>query len=48
MTAKNLGRSKAGRKGGLATKKNMPPDYYKEIGRKGGKARKGQIISDQN
>lgn len=34
------GRSLAGEKGGNATKRNMPPDFYARIGRKGGAAGK--------
>lgn len=33
--------SEIGRRGGLATKKRYGKDHYKEIGKKGGKAKKG-------
>ncbi len=33
------GRSAAGRKGGNATLRNRGPEFYSEIGRKGGRSR---------
>jgi general stress protein YciG len=36
------GRSAAGRKGGLATKARMDPDFFKRIGHLGGKSRGGK------
>jgi general stress protein YciG len=32
------GHARAGKKGGLATKRNQGEDFYEKIGRKGGKA----------
>ena len=36
------GRSAAGRKGGLTTAARRGSEFYREIGRKGGKSRGGQ------
>jgi general stress protein YciG len=37
---KTSGRSKAGQKGGKTTSSLYGPDFYAQIGRKGGKARR--------